>query len=112
MSTAHEMTPDHEGKEKVMKSKNGKKIVNHARSTIHRKKGFEANIYYYISESLDLLERGLIQNAPTFIFTNAVNLPSPAIYIGKPEYEEKNVNTLKHSQTLSTNISWSWRPPN
>lgn len=89
MSTAHEMTPDHEGKEKVMKSKNGKKIVNHARSTIHRKKGFEANIYYYISESLDLLERGLIQNAPTFIFTNAVNLPSPAIYIGKPEYEEK-----------------------
>jgi len=103
MATAHEMTPDHEGKEKVMKSKNGKKIINKARATIHRKKGLEAAVFYYISESLELFERGVVQNAPSLILTNAVSLPSPSIYFGKPEYEEKKKEYAKEFAKVFAN---------
>lgn len=88
MTTAGPMEADHDNKQKIQKAKGGKKFVSKNRELIHTREGLKGVVKYYISDSIYLKEKGIIQRLPTEL-TSLVALPHPYNYYGQPEYEQK-----------------------
>ncbi|PKA71358.1 hypothetical protein ATI02_4336 [Pseudomonas baetica] len=88
MAGAKSSEADRENKQKIQQAKFGKKFESMSRDTIHTTKGLAAVVYYQISESDYLSEKGIVQKAPSSIFSN-ISLPNPNIYYGQPCYEKK-----------------------